>query len=333
MKRRLFSRHPTNPILTPDDWPYPVNAVFNPAVTFHEGDTVLLVRVEDRSGISHLTVARSADGYGDWKIDPRPTFLADGSDAELWGVEDPRITVIDGRFHITYTGFSAAGPLVCLAVTDDFREFERRGVIMPPEDKDAALFPVRFDGRYALIHRPVTAYPGMQAHIWLSWSPDLHHWGDYQVLLPARRGAWWDAGKVGLGPPPLRTAHGWLVCYHGVKQTAAGALYRAGLAMLDLEDPRRVIGRSRDWVLGPEAPYERSGDVPDVVFPTGWVVEDDGDTVRMYYGAADTCVAVATASLGELIEHVFATCVCGGSHTDYRCEDVAGGLGPSSSRL
>lgn len=319
--RELFARYPGNPVLTAADWPYTANAVFNPGATVMDGETVLLVRVEDRSGLSHLTVARSEDGYTNWRVDTKPTFPPDpGLDAEVWGVEDPRITRIEDRYHITYTGFSRAGPLVCLAVTHDFRSFDRRGVIMPPEDKDAALFPQRFGDRWALIHRPLSAFPGMGAHMWLSWSPDLRHWGDFQVLIPARRGAWWDADKIGLGPPPLRTAHGWLICYHGVRRTVAGAIYRLGLAMLDLDDPRQVIGRTREWVFGPEADYERAGDVPDVVFPCGWVLEEDGDTLRMYYGAADTAVGVATASLEALLDHLFRTCICGASHSGYRCE-------------
>ena len=123
---------------------------------------------------------------------------------------------------IVYTGYSDGGPLVCLASTRDFRAYERRGVLMPPEDKDAALFPRRFDGRWALLHRPVATTPEHTADIWLSWSPDLRHWGDHAVLLAAREGAWWDAHKVGLCAPPLLTSEGWLLLYHGVRVTAAG---------------------------------------------------------------------------------------------------------------
>ncbi len=172
---------------------------------------------------------------------------------------------------------------------------------MPPEDKDAALFPRRFDDRWALIHRPVASTPRHRADIWLSWSPDLRHWGDHAVLLAAREGGWWDAHKIGLNAPPLETDQGWLLLYHGVRLTAAGAIYRMGLALLDLDDPRRVLARSTEWLLGPDAPYERSGDVAQVVFSCGWLLADDGDTVRLYYGAADTSVCVATASLCGLL--------------------------------
>ena len=172
---------------------------------------------------------------------------------------------------------------------------------MPPEDKDAALFPRQFDGRWALIHRPVATTPRHTADIWLSWSPDLRHWGDHAVLLAAREGAWWDAHKVGLCAPPLLTAEGWLLLYHGVRVTAAGSIYRLGLALLDAEHPDRVLARSSEWIFGPDAPYERTGDVGQVVFSCGWLLLDDGDTLRIYYGAADTSVCVATASLTALL--------------------------------
>jgi len=138
----------------------------------------------------------------------------------------------------------------------------------------------------------------------LSWSPDLRHWGDAKVLIPARRGGWWDANKVGLGPPPMLTDEGWLVCYHGVKVTASGSVYRLGLALLDRKHPDRVLIRGNEWVFGPHASYERLGDVPDVVFPCGWILRDDDDTIDMYYGAADSTVCLATASLNELLDHL-----------------------------
>ena len=137
---------------------------------------------------------------------------------------------------------------------------------MPPEDKDAALFPRRFDGRWAMIHRPSPLRGG--AHMWLSYSPDLRHWGDHTLLLEARDGAWWDAGKIGLGPPPLETEEGWLVDVPRRPPDGDGPIYRVGLALLDLEDPSIVLRRSDEWIFGPRAPYERDGDVDQVVFPS-----------------------------------------------------------------
>lgn len=300
--KELLERYAGNPILTASEWPTTVNAVFNPGVTRLDDETVLLVRVEDRTGISHLCPARSADGLTDWVVDPRHSMLpVPGSEVERFGVEDARITRCGDEHLIVYTGYSDGGPLVCLASTRDFRTYERRGVLMPPEDKDAALFPRRFEGRWALIHRPVAMTPRHTADIWLSWSPDLRHWGDHAVLLAAREGAWWDAHKIGLCAPPLLTSDGWLLLYHGVRVTAAGAIYRLGLALLDTEHPATVLARSNEWILGPDAPYERTGDVSQVVFSCGWLLLDDGDTLRIYYGAADTSVCVATASLRTLL--------------------------------
>ncbi len=298
----LFQRYEGNPILTAADWPYTVNAVLNPGATRFGGETLLFVRVEDRTGLSHLCVARSADGLTNWIVEhDRSLQPKVESESERFGIEDPRITLCGDEHMIVYTGYSEVGPLVCLAATRDFRSYERRGVLMPPDDKDAALFPRQFDGRWALIHRPVAQAPAHEAHIWLSWSPDLRHWGDHTILLQARKGAWWDAHKVGLNPPPLLTSQGWLLLYHGVRVTAAGSIYRLGLALLDTERPDRLLARSSEWIFGPRAPYERSGDVSDVVFPCGWVLDDDGDTLFVYYGAADTSVCVATVSLSALL--------------------------------
>jgi predicted GH43/DUF377 family glycosyl hydrolase len=302
----LFARYAGNPILSAADIPYRANTVFNAGAAAIDGETILLLRVEDLRGISHLTVARGDDGRTGWRVDPEPTVMPDPDHhpEEVWGIEDPRITWLPEReeWAVAYTAYSRRGPLVSLATTHDFRHFHRLGPAMPPEDKDAALFPRRIDGRWALIHRP-TPLAG-PAHIWLAFSPDLRHWGDHTLLLPAREGAWWDAGKIGLGPPPLETPEGWLMLYHGVRSTASGSLYRAGLVLLDLEDPRRVLHRTDEWVLGPSEPYEQTGDVGGVVFPCGWIHDPTTDELRIYYGAADTAIALATATLSDLVAYV-----------------------------
>ena len=302
----LFQRHPKNPILTAERWPYPCNTVFNPAAArLPSGQTVLVVRVEDHAGASHLTVARSQDGFTDWNIDASPTMVPHPEyPEEQWGLEDSRVVWIDEleRFALTYTAYSQDGPLVALALTEDFKTFERRGPIMPPDDKNAALFPRRFDGRWLLFHRPTSARPGQHAHVWASFSPDLKHWSDPCSVLRTREGFAWDYVRAGLGPPPLETPEGWLLIYHGVRTTVSGDIYRAGMALLDLENPCRVIRRGEAWVLGPRAAYERVGDVPNVVFPCGQVYDEASGELRLYYGAADTSVAVATAQLSDLLQ-------------------------------
>ena len=299
----LFTRHSNNPILTRQDWPYPINSVFNAGATLlPDGDTLLLCRVEDRRGLSHLCAARSANGIDGWRIDSRPTLMSNPTEypEEIWGIEDPRITYVPEleQYAIAYTSFARGGPGVSLALTRDFRSFERYGVIMPPEDKDAALLPRRIGGFWALIHRPVTT---LGAHMWISYSPDLRHWGSHKVILEARRGGWWDANKIGLCSPPIETSKGWLVLYHGVRQTASGSIYRLGLALFDLDKPEICLRRGDSWMFGPEAPYERSGDVNDVVFPCGQTLAANGDTIHLYYGAADSCIAMATGSIRALL--------------------------------
>jgi predicted GH43/DUF377 family glycosyl hydrolase len=300
----LFTRHRNNPILSIENWPYKANSVFNAAAAEVDGQVLLLARVEDFRGLSHLTAARSKNGIDNWQIDDKPTLMPDPQNhpEELWGIEDPRITWLAelNEWAITYTSYSSGGPLVSLATTKDFKSFDRIGAVMPPEDKDAALFPVRFGDYWAMLHRPVVAMT--QANIWLSFSPNLKHWGDHQKIIHARSGAWWDANKIGLSAPPMETEHGWLILYHGVRTTASGSIYRLGLALLDLHDPRKVIRRSQEWIFGPKAPYEREGDVDDVVFPCGWI--NRNGTVYMYYGAADSCIGLATAKLQDLIDYV-----------------------------
>jgi predicted GH43/DUF377 family glycosyl hydrolase len=300
----LFQRHRGNPILTAADWPYPVNSVFNAGATMlQDGTTLLLCRVEDRRGHSHLCAARSANGVDGWRVDLQPTMLADPErwPEELWGIEDPRITYVPelGRYAVVYTSYSRGGPGVSLALTEDFQNFERYGVVVQPEDKDAALLPHRIGGNWALIHRPVGPFG---AHIWISYSPDLRHWGSHKLILEARRGAWWDANKIGMSPPPIETPEGWLMIYHGVRNTPAGCLYRLGLALFDRETPERCLLRGDSWIFGPEEHYERAGDVGNVVFPCGLTVAPDGDTIHMYYGGADSCVALATGSIRLLLD-------------------------------
>jgi predicted GH43/DUF377 family glycosyl hydrolase len=299
----LFERHHANPLLTAADWPYPIHTVFNPGATrLQDGTTLLLCRVEDRRGHSHLCAARSDNGIDGWRIDPAPTLSPDPAryPEELWGIEDPRITYVDelGRYVVAYTAFSRGGPGVALSLTEDFRHFERLGLVMQPDDKDAALLPRRVDGSFAMLHRPLS---GSGAHVWISYSPDLRTWGGHKLVLPARHGAWWDANRVGLSPPLIETSRGWLMLYHGVRRTGAGCLYRLGAALLDLDSPERCLVRGDAWIFGPEAPYEREGDVGYVTFPCGYTIGSDGDAIYLYYGAADTCVALATGSIAQIL--------------------------------
>jgi len=300
----LLHRHAANPILTAAHWPYTVNAVLNPAAASVDGGTVLLARVEDRRGISHLTVARSENGLDEWAIEAEPLLAPDEDVAsEQWGFEDPRVVWVDelSRFVITCTAYGPAGPAVYLATTEDFTTVERHGVIRRPEDKNAALLPYRVDGKWLLLHRPKTEFGGARGEILLSRSADLDAWSAPEQVMQPRTGAWWDSLRIGIGPPPLHTEHGWLLLYHGVKSTVGGDIYRVGLALLDLDEPTRVLHRLPSWVLAPLAAYERTGDVPNIVFPCGLIHDAATGEVRLYYGAADTSICLATAQLDELL--------------------------------
>jgi predicted GH43/DUF377 family glycosyl hydrolase len=300
----IFHRHKLNPILTAANWPYPINSVFNAGATLlPDGTTLLLCRVEDRRGLSHLCAARSANGIDDWEIDTQPTLFSDPDNypEELWGIEDPRITFVPElkKYAVVYTAFTRDGPGVALAFTEDFKNYERYGVIMPPEDKDAALLPYKIDGHWALIHRPVSA---PRAHMWISYSSDLRQWGSHKLMMQARKGAWWDANKIGLSPPPIETPEGWLVIYHGVKQSCSGCIYRLGLALFDLKKPELCLKRGSEWIFAPVESYEKHGDVGNVVFPCGYTIAPDGDTINIYYGAADTCIGLAISSIKKMLE-------------------------------
>lgn len=297
----VFRRCDRNPILTARDMPFPAAAVLNPGVTEQDGQVVLLLRVEDHSGHSSIYVARSADGVTDWQISPEP-ILRYGDPKwkyESWGCEDARVSRLPGQdgWHITYTAYSEYGAAVALARSGDLVTAERIGLILPPNNKDAALFGQQFDGRWAVLHRP-DAGGGIE-DIWIAYSNDLVHWGDPHCVLREGSGSAWDALKVGAGPPPVPTEFGWLLIYHGVKMYGGELLYRAGVAILDKQVPHKVIARASGWVFQAEETYEVSGLVPGVVFPTGCLLRDG--ELWMYYGAADTCVCLATAKLNDIL--------------------------------
>jgi beta-1,2-mannobiose phosphorylase / 1,2-beta-oligomannan phosphorylase len=266
--------------------------VSDPRVIVAEGRTWL-------TSISHLRVARSRGEDGiHFDVEPTPALFPANA-YEEFGIEDPRITLIDRTYWINYTAVSQLGIATALASTRDFRTFERHGIIFPPPNRDVTIFPERIDGQYVALHRPMPTGIGEQA-IWIASSTDLKAWGDHRFVAGARDGRWDDA-KIGGGAVPFRVragdADGWLAIYHGV--TKSPTTYSLGALLLDARDPSRVIARSRDPILKPEATYERQGFFGGVVFTCGALV--DGDRVRVYYGAADGVTAVADLSLQQML--------------------------------
>jgi predicted GH43/DUF377 family glycosyl hydrolase len=250
------------------------------------------------TSVSHLRLLRSCDGRsidreGAARFEPQSEF-------EEFGIEDPRITRIGDTYWFTYVAVSRHGPATALASTKDFATFTRHGVIFPIENKDVVLFPETIDGEYVALHRPVGGTPFTQPEIWLASSSDMVHWGRHRVLLGSDSG--WDAGRVGAGAPPLRTPDGWLEFYHGSTRPAGDGsvgAYSAGALLLDLHEPHRIVRKSPKPILVPETDFEQSGFVPNVVFPTG--VVDRGETLLVYYGAADTACAVVELSMDDIL--------------------------------
>ena len=294
-----ISRYGKNPILTKDDVPFKVNSIFNPGAVKHDGKYLLLCRVEMPIGRSSLVVAESPDGYN-FKVASKPLLTPedhkDFYDYVKWGIEDARITQIENKFYLTYTGYSKYQPLVILTETTDFINFKIHGPISEPSNKDCALFPEKINGYYWKVDRPTAEN---RRDIWISRSPDLIHWGGFKALLEPEPGSW-EQDKIGSSSNPIKTKEGWLMLYHGVRSFGMGAIYKLGVCLLDLEKPWVVKGKSKEPILSPDMDYERLGDVNNVIFSNGWIIEDNGD-VKIYYSGADMNICLAETNVKYLL--------------------------------
>lgn len=298
----VIQRWEGNPLLTIEDIPFPCNTVFNAACTKYNGQYILLLRVEDMTGRSVFALARSNDGYH-FELEPEPVMSPCMEEScfkeyERKGIEDPRITEIDGVFYIMYTAVSPYGPLLALAKTTNFKTFKRIALVSEPENKDGALFPEKINGKYARLDRPVS---GGKGNIWLSYSDDLITWGHSRCIMTTR-GDLWDCWRIGASSQPIKIEDGWLLIYHGVKAASSGPIYRLGAAVLAYDDPSKVLCRSAIPILSPQEYYERVGDVNNVVFSCGAILEDDGQELKVYYGASDTSICLGTAKVNDLMQ-------------------------------
>ncbi|MBE3559718.1 MAG: glycoside hydrolase family 130 protein [Ktedonobacteraceae bacterium] len=245
--------------------------------------------------LSHLRLAVSTDGIN-FQVAETPTLLAEG-ELETFGIEDCRVSRIENRYYLTYTAVSADGYGVGLISTEDWQTFVRHGMILAPNNKDCALFPEKINGSYFALHRPTLATGGLGGnHIWICKSPDLLHWGEHRCLARTRPGMW-DSARIGAGAAPTRTKYGWLELYHGAN---AQNRYCLGALLLDLDDPTRVLARSREPIMEPLAEYEIKGFFGNVVFTNG-IIEHD-DTLTVYYGASDEVICGATFSIQQILD-------------------------------
>jgi len=299
MNPSVINRYQNNPILTKKDVPYPVATVHNAGVIKHQDYYIMLFRSHLHNGRSIIGKAVSKDGYH-FKVDAKP-FLEPAkkgifAEYEEFGVEDLRINPLENTFYLTYSAYSRHGVRIMLARTDDFRSVERIAPISQPDMRNVVLFPEKIAGKYVRLDRPHTQI--MPWSIWISYSHDLIHWGNSRVIIKPRQ-YHWDESKVGPGSPPVKTEQGWLHIFHGVFLTMSGAVYRLGVALHDLKDPSHVIGVADNWILQPEALWEITGYVPNVVFTCGTIPEEDS-TLKIYWGGADSVICMGTANIEKL---------------------------------
>jgi predicted GH43/DUF377 family glycosyl hydrolase len=301
VNRKYFLRQGVGPLMAPDQMPCEANAVLNPGVADLGDEVLLLLRIENKDGISHIRVARSPNGVDGWQFADKPLLEPGTPDFpyEEWGCEDARVTKLNEKeWVIAYTAYSGEGPTIALATTSDFEHVTRLGPAFLPGNKDAALFPGKLGGRHYMLHRPDI---GGRENIWYASTPHrLTQWSQPGLLMTTRGGPYWDSQRVGAGCPPICTDCGWLLIFHGTKQMGSRSIYRLGVALLDLQDPTKVIARSNDWVFAPQAEFEQQGLMPGVVFTCGALVR--GDEIWMYYGASDTWVGLAVGRIQHLLD-------------------------------
>ena len=299
-------RSSRNPIITRDHV-LRANSIFNSAVVPFGDGFAGVFRVDDTRRVMNVHAGRSADGV-EWELDPEPIAFepADPRVAEIQQAflyaYDPRVTWLDDRYYVTWcAGYH--GPTIGVAYTHDFDTFHRLDNAFLPFNRNGVLFPRKIGGSYAMLSRPSDNGHTPFGDIFYSESPDLVHWGRHRhVMAPVS--LTWQSTKIGAGPTPIETEAGWLVLYHGVLTSCNGFVYSMGAALLDLDEPWKVVARASDYLLAPHALYEQVGDVPNVVFPCAALVDRDADRLSIYYGGADTVVCLAHSHLSELLDFV-----------------------------
>lgn len=301
LKAPIVTRYKNNPILTKNDVPYTVATVHNAGMVKYDGKYIMLFRSHLHNGRSIIGLAESSDGYN-FKVNAEP-FLTPSTDGvfgeyEEYGVEDVRISQIEDEFFLTYSAYSRHGVRIGLAKTKDFKTVEKISLITQSDLRNVVIFPEKINGQYVRLDRPHSEISKWS--VWISYSPDLIHWGNSKVIMKPET-YHWDEMKIGPGATPIKTDRGWLNIYHGVFETMSGVVYRLGVALHDLNDPSIILGVCDKWILQPEDPWEVTGYVPNVVFTCGAIPEKDG-SVKIYWGGADSVMCVGSADINALVD-------------------------------
>jgi len=300
--KEIVRRYEGNPILTGADFPGDISSVFNSGVVKDEGRYIMVCRVEDSALYAYMWVADSDDGF-DFTPRPGPVKVPlDDPEFKEYSYRtyyDPRITKLDGVFYIVHAAHSKHVCRLGLFRTVDFEDFEWMGCISEPDNRNGVLFQEKINGEYMRLDRP-NIRSGGDGDIWVSYSPDLMHWGRSKCVI-RREDFRWAWKKIGPGAVPIRTDEGWLTIFHGVRtQCAQHYVYQLGVFLLDLDDPSKVVAKAERAILAPQMDYELSGQTPSVVFTNAAILEDDG-SVKIYYGAADSVQCVGLSTLEELL--------------------------------
>jgi beta-1,4-mannooligosaccharide/beta-1,4-mannosyl-N-acetylglucosamine phosphorylase len=300
--QELVWRHSANPVIGRHHMPG-AQGIYNSAVVPFGDGFAGVFRVELRTRFPHLHAGWSEDGL-DWHIEPQPVVFSNTGAADAGDYAyDPRVCKIDDAYYVTWCG-GHNGPTISVARTTDFESFQRMENAFLPFNRNGVLFPRKIGGKYLMLSRPSDNGHTPFGDIYLSQSPDMCHWGMHRLVMRKggeHVGQWWQRTKIGAGPIPIETDEGWLLLYHAVMDTCNGFVYSMGAALLDLDEPWKVLYRTNQHILTPEADYEVFGHVPNVVFPCAALADPAADQLAIYYGAADTHSCLAYAHLSELI--------------------------------
>ena len=295
-------RYDANPIIKRRPLPR-ITGIYNSAVVPWKGQFIGVFRTDGMDRLPRLHVGQSPDGLK-FTFEPKPIILK-CNDSEIEHFEyayDPRVTPIDGVYYVTWcNGYH--GPTIGIARTKDFVDFEQMENAFLPYNRNGVLFPRKFGGKFLMLSRPSDTGHTPFGDIFVSESPDLVYWGRHRHVM-SRGGAWWQGTKIGAGPSPIETSEGWLLFYHGVNTLCNGFVYSMSAVLLDLDQPWKVIACANQALLVPEAPYELAGYVPNVCFPAGCLCDSATGRIAIYYGAADTCTAVAFTQVDELLSYI-----------------------------